>query len=170
MALKKQYDFSIHGKGVLTDPTLPLTSANLGFATDVFVVNGVSYDLTTLDSTSKTSINTAIETIVDLLCNLTQTISLGSASVANGETVTITADGVTVTYTNSSGSAVAGTAAALATALKAVCDASAEFTNRFDVAISGNNLVLTQKAPQKKIALAVVAGTGITGADSVTVA
>jgi len=170
MALKKQYDFSMYGRGVLTDPTLDMSSSNLSFTTDVFVVNGVSYKLSMLDSSSKTTIDNAVEAIVDLLMNLTQTIGLGAASVADGETVTITADNITVTYTNSTGSAVAGTAGALATALKAACDANAAFAARFTTAVAGTDLTITMLPPQKKIGLAVVGGTGITGADTVTVA
>lgn len=170
MANAKQFEFQVTGRGLLADPTLPLTAANLSFSSDIISLNGIAESVAALDSTSVSAINNAMETIVNAFNKLIQTITLTTVSIADTETMTITVDGMTVTYTNSSGSAVTQTAGALATALKTACDANAAFFARFDATVSGSNLVLTQKAPYRKIGLAVLGGTGFTGADTATVA
>jgi len=170
MANAKQFEFQVTGRGVLTDPTLPLTAANLTFVADIVSLNGVSDAVAGLDSTSISAINNAMETIVTIFNKLQQTITFTTASVSDGETLTVTVDGITGTYANSSGSPVVQTAGALATAVKGALDATPAFFAKFDSVVSGTNLVLTQKAPYRKIGLAVVAGTGVTGADTITVA
>lgn len=164
MTLAKQFDFRITGRGVLTDPTLPATPANITYTVDTVTVDGTDYPAASINATSITNIETNVETAIQGAYHTQQTITIGSTSVANGQTVILTSGVHTVTYTNTSGVAVADTAGALATALKTACDANADWAARFNTAVSGNNLVVTQIGDHTKVALIVITGTATVAA------
>lgn len=169
MALAKQFEIQVNGRGTLTDPDVAFTAANLAFEADIITINGVAHKVSTLDEDSVTAITGAMETIVSVLNKLSQTITMGSASIADDETLTITLDGLTLTYVNETGGAVLAGSAALATAVKAAADADEDWTARFTTVVSSNNLVITQKGVFKKLAAAVIGGTGV-GEGEITVA
>jgi hypothetical protein len=162
MAKPKQFEFRVTGRGTLTDPTQPLTPSNLTFTIDSANFNGTNYKASSLDSTSVSAVQNAVNTIATLLYKPQQTLTLTTASVANGQTVTITIGSYKVTYTNSSGSSVTQASGALATALKAACDANAPFAYEYNTAVSGNNLVITAIYATKSATM-VLGGTGFSG-------
>jgi hypothetical protein len=174
MTLAKQFDFRVAGRGVLVDPTLPATPANLSFIIDTVTIDGTQYPAASMDSTSITNMAAAVETVVQLNNHTSQTITLTSASIGAGQTmvVTVGSPGVTgtgtnanartvsTTYTNGTGSAVVQTAGALAAAFKTSADADPVWSSLFDTTVSGSNLVISQKGNHTKWKLAVVTGTG----------
>lgn len=91
--------------------------------------------------------------------NEVQTLNFANASVASGETVTITSGASTLTFNNAGGTLSGG---ALATAL------AAETLAGFTVEADGNNLVLTQTGTPSNIAPVVVGGTGISNSGTGT--
>jgi hypothetical protein len=60
MAIAKQFDFFIYGRGLLTNPALPLSQANITYSLDVFHVNGNAFNLTLLSSGLQTALKAAV--------------------------------------------------------------------------------------------------------------
>lgn len=149
-------------KGVSGFDAIQLTS--LAGANTINMTNLTNKDLSAINT-----VKVAGSTAASAGNGEVQTINLTTVSVADTENVTVTAGGLSVTYTNASGGAVTEAGGALATALKAALDANVAFAAAFTTTVSGNNVVLTQKAPFSNIGLATVTGTGITGADTLTV-
>lgn len=61
MAIAKQFEFFIYGRGLLTDPTLPVTQSNMTYTLDAFHVNGNAFNLTLLTANGvKTALLAAV--------------------------------------------------------------------------------------------------------------
>lgn len=158
MALTKQFDFRVSGRGVLVDPTLPATPANMTFTVETVTVNGTQHPADSLDSTSLAEVNTAVETIVQKHYRTQQTVSFTAADVEAGQTVIFTCGDLVVTYVHSGADIT--TAAGLATAMKAACDGNPNWAQRFNVTIGVGVLTIVQKGNHTKAPAIVVSGTG----------
>lgn len=61
MAIAKQFEFFINGRGLLTDPTVALNQANLSHVLDTFHINGNAFKLSLLSTGQLNAITAAVQ-------------------------------------------------------------------------------------------------------------
>jgi hypothetical protein len=81
MAIAKQFEFFINGRGLLTDPTQPLKQSNLSHVLDTFHVNGRAFQLSLLSSGLKNALTAAVQAATVVAAN----VPSSSAVPSNGK-------------------------------------------------------------------------------------